>query len=260
MIAILSPAKNLDYNSSVGIKTFTTPIFLDKSAQLIKGLQKLSPKKIGELMSISSKLAELNYQRYQDWKQEVEAPNESARQAIFAFNGEVYNGFDAHSLKIKDIEFAQDKVFILSGMYGVLRPLDLIQPYRLEMGTSFGIGKAKNLYQFWDNHVSDFIIKQLDNHKEKVLINLASTEYSKVVDLKNFPYPVITCHFKEEKNGEFKTIMIYAKKARGLMARYIVENRIEKSEKLKAFNLEGYLFNDELSDDKNWYFTRLANK
>jgi cytoplasmic iron level regulating protein YaaA (DUF328/UPF0246 family) len=259
MIAILSPAKNLDYNTSVGIKTFTAPVFVDKSTQLIKGLQKLSPKKIGELMSISPKLAELNYQRYQDWKQEVEAPNESARQAIFAFNGEVYNGFDAHSLKIKDIEFAQNKVFILSGIYGVLRPLDLIQPYRLEMGTSFGVGKAKNLYQFWDSQVSNFIAKELESHKEKTLINLASTEYSKVVDLKNFPYPVITCHFKEEKNGEFKTIMIYAKKARGLMARYIIENKIEKSEKLKAFNSEGYLFNDELSDDKNWFFTRIIN-
>lgn len=259
MIAILSPAKNLDYNTSVGIKLFTTPVFVDKSAQLIKGLQKLSPKKIGKLMSISPKLAELNYQRYQDWKQEVETPNENARQAIFAFNGEVYNGFDAHSLKTKDIEFAQNKVFILSGMYGVLRPLDLIQPYRLEMGTSFGVGKAKNLYQFWDSQVANFLVKELESHKEKVLINLASTEYSKVADLKSFPYPVITCHFKEEKNGELKTIMIYAKKARGLMARYIVENKIENPEKLKGFNTEGYLFNDELSDDKNWYFTRIIN-
>lgn len=260
MIAILSPAKNLDYETPVPVLDFTLPVYVEKSEKLIKGLRKLSPSKIGKLMDISPKLAELNYSRYQSWNKEIATPGANCRQAVYAFNGEVYNGFDAETLNNSDMEFAQNHLIILSGLYGVLKPLDLIQPYRLEMGSSFGVGRAKNLYQYWSNDVTNYLNKELEIHSSQYLINLASNEYSKVIDLKMFKYPVVTFHFKEEINGELKSVMMYAKKARGLMARYMIENKIDEPEKLKGFNAEGYLFSDNLSDEKNWYFTRLANK
>lgn len=187
MIVLLSPAKNLDYETQVDNKTSSRPIFIAQSSKLMSKLQKLSPQKIEKLMHISPKLAELNYARYQEWKEEVPPIGAASKQSIFAFNGEVYNGFSASDLSEESLEFAQHNILILSGLYGALRPNDLMQPYRLEMGTSFAVGKAKNLYQFWGKTITNFITDQLSTHQNKTLVNLASTEYSKVIDTKNFP-------------------------------------------------------------------------
>jgi len=205
-------------------------------------------------MSISSKLADLNYTRFQLWHFPFEKTE--GRQAIFAFNGEVYNGLDAYSLSEKEIEYAQDKLSILSGLYGILRPLDLILPYRLEMGTKIQLNKYNNLYEFWGNKIAQELYMDIEKNNHKALINLASSEYFKSVQKKSIKVPIITPEFKDLKDGQYKMISIYAKKARGLMTRFIIQNELEDPNDLKAFNLEGYYFNNQLSTELKPVFTR----
>ncbi|MFM7021536.1 MAG: peroxide stress protein YaaA [Flavobacteriales bacterium] len=252
MIAILSPAKTLDFESPLPTKKFSLPQNIDKALALIAGLKKMSPKKIGELMDLSDNLSKLNHQRYQDFTEKHDGKN--ARPAVFTFSGEVANGLDAGSFSAREIDYAQKHLRILSGLYGVLKPLDLIQPYRLEMGTSWGPAKHKNLYSYWGNTISEQLNE--DFGKSKTLINLASTEYSRAVNSKALNAEIITCHFKEKKGSEYKVVMVFAKKARGMMAQYLIKNQIEKSEDLKAFDTEGYAFNKKLSEGKEWVFTR----
>lgn len=254
MIAIISPAKTLDFDSEVEIKKYSDPDFLDESEELIQELQKFKPKEIEQLMSVNDELANLNVERFLSWKRPFKPEN--AKQALLAFKGQVYVGLDAKSLSESDLLFAQDHLRILSGLYGVLRPLDLIQAYRLEMGIKLKNPKGKNLYEFWGSKLADSINKELAKQKEKTLINLASNEYFKAIKPKLIQGEIITPVFKESKGNEFKVITVYAKTARGLMSRFMIKNRIQNSEDLKAFDMDGYLFNQDLSTEKEWVFTR----
>ena len=254
MIAVISPAKTLDFETKSISKKHSIPAHLDKSELLIEKLAKMSAKKISTLMDLSEKLAELNVERYQHWHKEFDITN--AKQAILAFKGDVYLGLEAETFKEKDFAFAQEHLLILSGLHGYLKPLDIIQPYRLEMGTSITIGKNKSLYQFWDNTVKNHIESALASHKEKTLINLASEEYFKVVKSKELAFPTIHCEFKDKKGSEYKMIGFFAKKARGYMSQFMIKNKIEKSNDLKDFNLHGYVFNPKLTKENRWIFTR----
>jgi len=252
MKIVISPAKSLDYDTKVPTTQFTEGIFLNEAEKLNGVLKKKSPKKLSELMGISPNLGELNWQRNQDWQ--LPFSLENAKQAVFAFKGDVYIGLDAYSLKLDKIEQLQQKLRILSGQYGLLKPLDLMQPYRLEMGTKLKVGRNDNLYQYWDTKVTDALNLELTNNE--VLINLASNEYFKVLKSKLLKSPVITPVFKDYKDGKLKMISFFAKKARGLMVRYIVDNNIENIEDLKGFNYEGYAFDANLSSNKELVFTR----
>ena len=253
MIALLSPAKNLDFSLEDFPQESSSPRLVDERDYLLGKLKKLSAQKIGSMMKLSPKLADLNYERFQQFLDEDNAK----KQAIYAFNGDVYLGFDASSLPAKDVNYAQDHVRILSGLYGLLRPLDLIEPYRLEMGTRWEIKKStKNLYAYWGSKIASLLNEDAASHKDSTIINAASNEYFKSVDLKTLKHPVVNVNFKEEKNGEYKMIMVYAKKARGLMARFLVDNKIENAQDVKAFDSNGYTFNAAQSDDNNWIFTR----
>ena len=228
--------------------------FLKESKQLINKLQKLSVKKIESLMHISTELAELNYTRFQNWEDPKDV-TENVTSAIFAFNGEVYKGFNAQTLSKDQLYKAQGTIRILSGLYGILKPLDLLYPYRLEMGTKWSVTpKQKNLYQFWGTKLADYLNSEMQ--EGEVLIDLASTEYSKAVEKKIIKAKIITPVFKEFKNGEFKIVMMYAKHARGAMARYIVVNAIEDSEQLKLYNIDGYMYDANQSTDNTWVFIR----
>ena len=252
MIAILSPAKSLDFDTPSKTKSYTNIIFEDETNRLVKKLKKLSAKKIGDLMSISASLSDLNYQRYQGFSEDYTTQN--SKQAILAFTGDVYRGLEATSFTEKEFEFAQNHLRILSGLYGLIRPLDLIQPYRLEMGTKFQVtSNVKNLYQFWKDKITSELNTTLNGD---VLINLASNEYFKSIDVKKLNSDVLTIDFKDNKNGQYKTIMTYAKLARGYMTNYMVKNKISKVDELRGFDYEGYSFNNELSQDLNWVFTR----
>lgn len=252
MIAIISPAKTLDFESPLPIKKHSLPQNIDKALPLIAGLKKMSPKKIGALMELSENLSQLNHQRYQEFTEKHDSKN--ARPAVFTFSGEVANGLDAGSFSAKEIDYAQKHLRILSGLYGLLKPLDLIQPYRLEMGTTWAPGKNKNLYSYWGNTISEQLNEDLG--KSKILINLASNEYFKAVNPKVLNAEIITCLFKEKKGNDYKVVMVFAKKARGMMGNFIIKNQIDKSEDLKAFDMEGYAFNKKLSDKNEWVFTR----
>ena len=252
MIAILSPAKSLDFDTPSQTKSSSKIIFEEETNKLVKKLKKLSAKKIGDLMSISATLSDLNYQRYQDFSQEY--TTENSKQAILAFTGDVYRGLEATSFTEKEFEYAQNHIRILSGLYGLIKPLDLIQPYRLEMGTKFQITpKVKNLYEFWKDKITTELNRTLDGD---ILINLASNEYFKSVDVKNLKSDVLSIDFKDNKNGQYKTIMTYAKLARGYMTNYMVKNKVTNIDELRGFDYEGYTFNNELSQDLNWVFTR----
>jgi hypothetical protein len=253
MLIVISPAKSLDFETKPATEKYSQPSFLKESRQIHKELKKLSPKELSELMSISDKLGELNFERNRKWK--TPFTRENAKQAVLAFTGDVYQGMEADSFTEKDFEVAQEKIRILSGLYGVLKPLDLIQPYRLEMGSKFGIDGGNNLYDFWQEKVTKAISKEL-KATGGPLINLASNEYFKAVDTKKIGSEIITPAFKDLKNGKYKMISFYAKKARGLMCRFIVQNRITNPEDLKAFDLDGYYFNNDLSKEKEWVFTR----
>ncbi|RBW60396.1 peroxide stress protein YaaA [Tenacibaculum sp. E3R01] len=252
MKIIISPAKSLDFETKAITSLYSEPRFLDKSEKLNKKLRTLSKKKISELMKISDDLAMLNYERNQEW--ELPFTLENAKQAIYAFTGEVFRGVDVVTLPEIKVPILQDKLRILSGLYGLLKPLDLIQPYRLEMGTRLKVGRADNLYKFWDDQLANSLNEELDNNE--LLINLASSEYFKAVPKKVLKVPMITPVFKDFKNGQYKTIMTYAKKARGLMVRYIIENDVETLEELKGFNVDGYGFSEEMSTKTDLVFTR----
>lgn len=252
MKIVLSPAKSLDYTTPVPTENYTIPVFLQEAKILDDVLKAKTPKDLAKLMHISDKLAELNWKRFQEWSLPFTPDN--ARQAIFAFNGAVYNGLDAYSLKPKQIIDLQDKLRILSGMYGILRPLDLMQPYRLEMGTKLEFKTYKNLYAFWRNKVTNALNEELTDNEP--FVNLASNEYFKVMDIKKLKTKIFTPIFKDFKNGELKIIAIYAKKARGMMLRYIVENEIKNVKDLKGFNMENYAFDSKLSTETELVFTR----
>lgn len=254
MLIILSPAKSLNFKTDSPTHKFSHPKFLNESVKIVSILKKFSPANLRDLMKISNGLGELNYLRYQKW--EIEHNVENSKQALFVFDGEVYNGLEAYTLKTEDIYFAQKHLRILSGLYGILHPLDLLQPYRLEMGSPLKFGQYKNLYNFWDKKINKAINEELKEQKDQVLINLASNEYSKAVVLKEINGKIITPVFKELKGDEYKIITVYAKKARGMMARYIIENKIEDPEQIKLFDGGGYEYSDTLSNDNEWVFTR----
>ncbi|MFD2890520.1 peroxide stress protein YaaA [Flavobacterium chuncheonense] len=252
MKIVISPAKSLDFETAVPTETFTQSEFLVKSETIQKTLKKKKPKQLMELMHISEKLADLNWQRNQDWQ--TPFTPENARQAVYAFNGDVYVGLDAYTIPTDKLDILQDKLRILSGLYGLLKPLDLIQPYRLEMGTSLTVGTKKNLYEFWKKNVTDALNKELD--KGELFINLASNEYFSAVDTKALKVPVITPEFKDYKDGKLKMISFFAKKARGLMVRYIIDMNAKTLDDLKKFNYEGYALDANLSTDTKLVFTR----
>ena len=252
MLIVLSPAKTLDLETPVTTKLATTPDFLDRSGQLIDVLRRYSPGQIGDLMSISDTLAHLNVGRYASWS----ADTHEARQAIMAFNGDVYAGFDARSLKPAQLAFAQSHVRILSGLYGVLRPLDMIHPHRLEMGTRLETAAGKDLYAFWGESVTGALNGAVKANGSEVLVNLASEEYFRSVKPRLLSVPVITPVFEDWKNGKYKIISFFAKRARGLMARYAAVKGITEAAKLKRFKVDGYAFDKKASDETNWVFRR----
>lgn len=257
MLIVLSPAKSLDYETPPRLKTHTLPRFIDRSATLIERLRKLAPQDVGALMDISDKLAVLNVTRYGDWSPEFTAAN--SKQAVLAFNGDVYDGLDAKTLSADDLGFAQKHIRILSGLYGVLRPLDWMQPYRLEMGTRLDNVAGKDLYAFWGDDVTQMINADMAALKQEgapVLVNLASEEYFKVVRPKVLQARIVTPVFEDWKGGRYKIISFHAKRARGLMARFIVENRITEPKALKAFATEGYAFDAAASNDSTYVYRR----
>ncbi len=252
MKIIISPAKSLDFETVAPTSQFTEGIFYSEAEKLNGLLRKKTPKKLSALMGISLTLSELNWQRNQDWQLPFSLKN--AKQAVFAFKGDVYIGLDPYTITLDKIQQLQQKLRILSGQYGLLKPLDLIQPYRLEMGTKLKIGRKNNLYQYWDKKITASLNDELMD--DDVLVNLASNEYFKSVKSALLKVPVITPVFKDYKNGQLKMIGFFAKKARGLMVRYIIDKNIDKAEDLKGFNSEGYAFDANLSTEKELVFTR----
>ncbi|MEA1786839.1 peroxide stress protein YaaA [Arenibacter sp. GZD96] len=247
MKILISPAKSLDFERQLPTSQYTESIFLSEAERINKLLRKKTVNSLSKLMDISSSLAQLNYERNQQWN--LPFTLENARPAIYAFSGDVFRGLDAYSLPEHKIDHLQNSVRILSGQYGLLKPLDLMQPYRLEMGTKFPIGKNKDLYSFWKPKITKALNDELQ--KDELCINLASIEYFKAIDTKKLKVPVINIGFKELKNGEYKTIMTYAKLARGYMTRYIIENDVKTVEDVKGFTMEGYGFSDALSQKEN---------
>lgn len=255
MLLVISPAKSLDFSQKVDLKEKSEPIFLNEAQFLIEQLRKYKPEELSSLMGISAKLAELNYERFIKWH--LPFTSQNAKPAIKVFKGDVYLGLDAKSFSTNEIKFANNHLRILSGLYGVLLPLDIIQEYRLEMGTKLINSKGKNLYEFWGNKITTEINKAIEESSgEKVLINLASNEYFKSIQKKHLNYEVVTPVFKDYKNGQYKIISFFAKKARGLMSRFIIQNNINKAEDIKAFDSANYIFNPDLSKDQEWVFTR----
>lgn len=254
MLFLLSPAKSLDYDTPAGDVPHTQPLFAKQSAELIDLLRAYSPQQISELMDLSDTLSGLNVARYQAWSPKFTAKN--AKQAVLAFNGDVYDGLNAASLKPKDLDWAQDHVCILSGLYGVLRPLDWMQPYRLEMGTSLANPQGKDLYKFWGSQIADYLNERLQHDKTPVVVNLASQEYFKAVDRKTLKAPVVDCVFEEYKNGQYKIISFMAKRARGLMTRYAVQHRLSRPAQLQAFDVDGYRFDAKASTELKLVFRR----
>lgn len=252
MKIVISPAKSLNFETEASTSDYTQPVFLKEAERLSKILKKKSARSLSKLMSISPALGQLNYERNQEWA--VPFNPENAKQAVFAFTGEVYRGLDVTSMKEADISFLQDRLRILSGQYGVLKPLDLMQAYRLEMSTRLKVGVKPNLYKFWDSKITDSLNSELE--EGELFVNLASNEYYKVLQPKLLKVPVITPVFKEFKNGDYKVVMTFAKLARGLMVRYIVDQKVDSIEGLKGFNVNGYAFDANLSTDTELVFTR----
>ncbi|TCB36228.1 peroxide stress protein YaaA [Acinetobacter sp. ANC 4910] len=254
MLALISPAKTLDYESALPTDQYTLPRLLEHSQQLIDVSRKLSASEIANLMSVSEKIAQLNVARFNDWQPEFNFSN--ARQAIFAFKGDVYTGLDAYDLTLQDLEFAQTHLRMLSGLYGLLRPLDLMMPYRLEMGTKLANARGHNLYEFWGDKITQLINADLAQANSDLLVNLASDEYYKSVKQSKIQAEIIKPVFLDQKNGKYKVISFYAKKARGLMARYMIENRLNRVEDLKYFNTDGYYFDATSSIQGELVFKR----
>ncbi|MBC2844772.1 peroxide stress protein YaaA [Winogradskyella flava] len=252
MKLVLSPAKSLDFESKLPTIKTTESCFLAEAERLNKLLKKKSAKSLSKLMHISDNLGQLNYERNQEWQ--LPFTKDNARQALYAFSGDVYRGLDAYSIDTEKLDKVQDTVRIISGLYGILKPLDLIQPYRLEMGTRMPVGKNKNLYEFWKKKVTQTLNDELED--DELFLNLASNEYFKAIDTKALKVPVINIVFKEFKNGEYKMIAIFAKLARGLMTRYIIDTDAKTLDDVKSFNYEGYGFSDSLSSEKELVFVR----
>ncbi|MGY0218405.1 peroxide stress protein YaaA [Endozoicomonadaceae bacterium StTr2] len=256
MLAVISPAKTLDYETAPVIAKSTQPRLLDESELLIEEARKLAPADISSLMKISDKLGQLNAARFEAWSRPFNKDN--AKQAVLAFKGDVYTGLDAETLGADEFAFAQQHLRILSGLYGLLRPLDLMQAYRLEMGTKMGNTRGKDLYAFWGSIITDLVNKDLKASGSDTLINLASNEYFKAVKAKDIKGEIITPVFKDWKNDQYKIISFYAKKARGMMCRYMIDNQITDPEGLKEFDTDGYQYNEAMSSDKEWVFVRKA--
>lgn len=254
MLIVISPAKSLDYKTPVNTEVFTMPEMLEESEKLLTKLRKMKPGKLSELMGISAKLGQLNYERFQTWHQPFTPQN--AKQAVLAFSGDVFQGLDANTLSEEQLVKLQNKLRILSGLYGVLKPLDLMQPYRLEMGTKFKYQRSADLYAFWKTRIAPKIKEAIAESGSNVLVNLASNEYYKSIDVKKLDCEIVTPAFKDMKNGEYKMISFFAKKARGLMTRFILENNIDQVEDLQAFDSEGYVYNPRLSKENKPVFTR----
>lgn len=254
MLVVISPAKSLDYESPVKTRKFTQASFLADSQKLIDTLRSYSPDDISGLMAISPALAQLNHERFNSWT--LPFDKENARQALFAFKGDVYIGLDAYSLSSADISFAQDHLRILSGLYGVLRPLDLIQPYRLEMGTSLETQHSSSLYEFWGSRITEFLNQEFAGQKRPVLVNLASHEYFRAVKEKQISAQVISPVFKDYKSGQYKIISFFAKKARGMMSAYIIQNRLRAADDLLSFDIDGYKYSAMDSTDNAPVFLR----
>jgi cytoplasmic iron level regulating protein YaaA (DUF328/UPF0246 family) len=255
MILTISPAKTLDFESAPKPVDFTIPFFIEQADYLSEKIKKFSFRKLKNLLDVSPALAELNYDRYQNW--ELPISSENAKQALYVFKGDVYQGIDVASLKNNSIDYLNKNLLILSGLYGVLRPSDLMLPYRLEMGSPIKVTAAKNnLYKFWGNQITEYFNQRLEQENTDVLINLASNEYFKSLKTKKLNARIITPEFKDEKDGNYKMISFFAKKARGMMVRFIAHHQITNPEELKAFDSDGYYFNNNLSNDKKWVFTR----
>ncbi len=254
MKILLSPAKSIDTTLSIPTPTPTTAVFLDDATKLASKLATLKDKELMQLMHVSDSIAELNVQRYKNWIAPTQLTDE-CKPAATVFTGEVYRGLNVASFSEDDFLFANQQVRILSGLYGILKPLDLLYPYRLEMGTKWQISpKIKNLYAYWDDKISNYLTQELAT--DEAIINLASTEYFKAIQPKKIKNRIITPHFKDFKNGEYKVVMMYAKNARGKMAHYAVKNRIENPELLKEYNEDNYRFDSNLSTENDWVFTR----
>jgi cytoplasmic iron level regulating protein YaaA (DUF328/UPF0246 family) len=252
MKLVLSPAKSLDFESKLPTAKTTEGYFLAEAELINKLLKKKSARSLSKLMKISDSLGQLNYERNQDWQ--LPFNKENARQALYAFSGDVYRGLDAYTIDTKKLDKVQDTVRIISGLYGILKPLDLIQPYRLEMGTKMPVGKNKNLYEFWKKKVTQALNDELED--DELFLNLASNEYFKAIDKKALKVPVITVTFKDFKNGEYKMIGFFAKVARGLMTRYIIDTDAKTLDDVKGFNSEGYGYSEDLSFDTELVFVR----
>lgn len=254
MLMVISPAKTLDYTSALATEHYTQPRFVEQSSQLIDVLRQLAPNELAQLMKLSDKLAGLNVARFTEWTPEFTQDN--ARQAILAFKGDVYTGLDAATLSEADFTYAQQHLRILSGLYGVLRPLDLMQAYRLEMGTKLDNPKGKNLYEFWGEHITDSLNQCLAEQSSEVLLNLASNEYFKAVQPKKLNATLVNVDFKDLKNDQYKIISFYAKKARGMMARYVIQHQVSTVNALKDFNEQGYYYSAEHSKPEHLVFLR----
>lgn len=254
MLMVISPAKTLDYSSPVQLEQYSLPQYIKYSQELIKALKKYSAQDIASLMNISDKLAALNTARFTQWS--ADFTTENARQAILAFKGDVYTGLEVESFVKQDFEFAQQHLAILSGLYGLLRPLDLMQPYRLEMGTKLANNKGKDLYAFWGNNITLWLNEALKLQGDNILLNLASNEYFKAVNAKQLDGQIINVDFKDLKNGQYKIISFYAKKARGMMVRYVIKNKIKNAEQVKNFNTDGYYYSPEHSTANKFVFLR----
>lgn len=254
MLIVISPAKSLDTETPAGYSNFTLPEMTEQSEKLVKRLKNMSPKQLSALMGISAELGELNFKRFQQWQ--LPFTSENAKQALFIFNGDVYQGLQAKTLPAELLELAQTRLRILSGLYGVLRPLDLMQPYRLEMGTRLKYQRADNLYEFWKPAITKKINEAVAQSGSGVLVNLASNEYFKSIDLKKLKAKVVTPEFRELKNGKYVMVSFFAKRARGLMTRFVLENNITNPAELEAFDVEGYVFDPRLSKPENPVFTR----
>ena len=254
MLMVISPAKTLDFASPSPTSRATAPVLLEQAAELVDTLRDYSPDDLVELMGVSHKLGELNNKRYLDWARPFTKKN--AKQALLAFRGDVYTGLDADSFSAADFDFAQQHLRILSGLYGVLRPLDLIQPYRLEMGTRLATARGANLYDYWDNRITKALNRQLVASRAICLLNLASQEYFKAVDTAALVAPVVTPVFKDFKNGKYKIISFFAKRARGAMSAYIIKNQIVEPERIKKFSDDGYVYDSKSSSDSEWVFLR----
>lgn len=254
MKILLSPAKSLKYDSGITPPFHTQASFIEEADHLAKKLQKISKKELQKMMKLSENLSDLNYQRFQDWRKPTKL-SENTQPAITVFNGEVFKGLDVSTFSEKDFKNAQDELRILSGLYGILKPLDLMYPYRLEMGTRWNVNtKTKNLYQFWGQQLATFLNKEMKENE--VIINLASNEYFKAIDKKTIQSRIITPVFKELKDDEFKIIMMYAKHARGAMARDIIQSQYQNVEDLKGYDIDGYSFSEQMSSENEWVFVR----